>query len=376
MVTGAKEVFAMSGQKLPVLELITTPMGFDGQTLFPLRITAPMNCVRADFLTYASCDDRIRAQVEAAGGQVFVAPSRLRHPIRYIRYVSGVIRQNGYRVVHAHGSSCTLAIDLLAAKLGGAPVRIAHSHNSQCRFTLLHRLLRPLFLMLYTRALACGDEAGRWLYGKRPFDVVRNAIDTRAYAFAPAARESARAELNLGDSLTLGCVAGFTAIKNHAFLLDVFARLLKRRPDCTLVLVGDGELRGELTQRAQALGIAGRVRFTGVRTDVPRLLQAMDAMLLPSLFEGFPTVALEWQSAGLPVLMSDSVTRGCALTSRVQFLPLEPERWVQAVLDLPTVDRAKSSREGADALTHAGYDLQTASKWLETEYLRLAENTK
>ena len=366
----------MSGQKLPVLELITTPMGFDGQTLFPLRITAPMDRVRADFLTYGGCDDRIRAQVEARGGQVFVAPSRLRHPIRYIRYVSGVIRQNGYRVVHAHGSSCTLAIDLLAAMLGGARVRIAHSHNSQCRFTLLHRLLRPLFMALYTRALACGDAAGHWLYGKRPFDVVRNAIDTRAYAYDPAARDSARAELNLSDSLTLGCVAGFTAIKNHAFLLDVFARLLKRRPDCTLVLVGDGDLRDELTQRAQALGVADRVRFTGVRTDVPRLLQAMDAMLLPSLFEGFPTVALEWQSAGLPVLMSDSVTRGCALTGRVQFLPLEPERWVQAVLDLPTVDRAKSSREGADALTHAGYDLQTASKWLETEYLRLAENTK
>ena len=376
MVNGAKEVFAMSGQKLPVLELITTPMGFDGQTLFPLRITAPMDRVRADFLTYGGCDDRIRAQVEARGGQVFVAPSRLRHPIRYIRYVSGVIRQNGYRVVHAHGSSCTLAIDLLAAKLGGARVRIAHSHNSQCRFTLLHRLLRPLFMALYTRALACGDAAGHWLYGKRPFDVVRNAIDTRAYAYDPAARDSARAELNLGDSLTMGCVAGFTAIKNHAFLLDVFARLLKRRPDCTLVLVGDGDLRDELTQRAQALGVADRVRFTGVRTDVPRLLQAMDAMLLPSLFEGFPTVALEWQSAGLPVLMSDSVTRDCALTGLVQFLPLEPERWVQAVLDLPTADRAKSSREGVDALTRAGYDLQTASKWLETEYLRLAEGAK
>ena len=67
MVTGTKEVFAMPGQKLPVLELITTPMGFDGQTLFPLRITAPMDRVRADFLTYGGCDDRIRAQVEARG---------------------------------------------------------------------------------------------------------------------------------------------------------------------------------------------------------------------------------------------------------------------------------------------------------------------
>ena len=65
-----------------------------------------------------------------------------------------------------------------------------------------------------------------------------------------------------------------------------------------------------------------------------------------------------------------------ALVQFIMFLPLEPERWVQAVLDLPTTDRAKSSREGVDALTRAGYDLQTASKWLEAEYLRLAEGAK
>lgn len=362
----------MSKQKLPVLELVTTPMGFDGQTLFPLRITGLMENIQADFLTYGACDERIRARIEAAGGRIHVAPSRLRHPLKYIRYVSRVVRENGYGIVHAHGSSCTLALDLLAAKLAGANVRIAHSHNSRCRFTALHYALKPLFLTLYTQAMACGEEAGRWLFGNRPFTVVRNAIDVRAFRFDPDVRADAREEFGLGDNLTLGCVAGFTAIKNHAFLLDVFARLLERRPDCTLMLVGDGELRAPMEERAQALGIADRVRFTGIRTDVPRLLQAMDVMLLPSLFEGFPTVVLEWQSAGLPVLLADGITPDCAFTSAVKRLPLEAERWVEALLDLPETNRAAASRTGIDALTRAGYDLRAAAKALEKDYLRLS----
>lgn len=362
----------MSKQKLPVLELVTTPMGFDGQTLFPLRITDLMENIRADFLAYGSCDERIRAQIETSGGRVYVAPSRLRHPLKYIRFVSRVVRENGYEIVHAHGSSCTLAVDLLAAKLGGATVRIAHSHNSRCRFTALHHVLRPLFLRLYTHAMACGEEAGRWLFGERPFTVVRNAIDVRAFRFDPAVRPDVRAEFDLGDSLTLGCVASFTAIKNHAFLLDVFARLLERRPDCTLMLVGDGELRLSMEERAQALGIASRVRFTGIRTDVSRLLQAMDVMLLPSLFEGFPTVALEWQSAGLPILLADGITPDCAFADTVSLLPLNPERWLEALLSLPETNRTDASRQSIEALTRAGYDLRTAAKTLEKDYLRLS----
>ena len=184
-------------REVRVLEVITTTMGRDGLTLAPLRLASRMTRARCDFVASAVADEGVRAMVEATGGRLFLAPSRLRRPLRYVRFLARLIRENGYDAVHAHGNSCTLAVDLFAAKLGGARARIAHSHNSQCRYRLLHRLLRPAFDALYTCAMACSAEAGRWLFPKRPFEIVRNPVDARAFAFDPAARASAREELGL-----------------------------------------------------------------------------------------------------------------------------------------------------------------------------------
>lgn len=356
-----------------VLELISTPMRFNGQTLFALRIVKPMDRVHADFLTYFVGDEHICKEVESLGGKIHVAPSRLRNPIGYIRFVAGLIRREGYSIVHCHGNSCTLAIDLLAAKLGGAKVRIAHSHNSQCKFSLLHKLLRPLFNRLYTHAMACGEEAGRWLYGKKPFTVVRNAIDARAFAFDAELRQKLRCEFGCENRTVIGNVANFHEIKNHAFLLRAFAEAVRRNPDLMLMLVGDGVLRESMEQLAAELGISDSVRFLGLRTDVPQLLQMMDAMVLPSLFEGFPTVALEWQCAGLPVLLADTITPDCAFTRSVRFIPLNEEAWTDALLDVPSIDRAAASRSGITALTQAGYDLTAAAKSLQDDYFRFLQ---
>lgn len=357
--------------ELRVLELISTPMKLNGQTLFPLRITKHMKSVRADFLSYHLSSEEIRTEIEAMGGKVYIAPHRLKHPLRYLRFASRLIREQRYEIVHCHGNSCTLAIDLLAAKLGGARIRIAHSHNSQCKFAAVHHILRPLFNCLYTHAMACGEEAGRWLFGKKPFTVIRNAIDVRAFSFDPALRGALRREYNCEDNVVLGCVASLTDIKNHAFLLKVFAGILERNPSYLLVLAGDGPLRANLEQQARDLGIADSVRFLGSRNDVAQLLQMMDVMALPSLFEGFPTVALEWQCAGLPVVMSENITPACAFTRHVHFLPLDTEAWVSAILGLSETDRAAASRSGIVALSQAGYDLSSTAKALEEDYHRL-----
>lgn len=359
--------------ELRVLELISTPMNLSGQTLFPLRIAKAMKRVRADFLSYSLLDERVRTEAEAMGGTVYIAPHRLKHPVGYIRFVSGLIRKHGYKIVHCHGNSCTLAIDLLAAGLGGAKVRIAHSHNSQCKFTALHHFLRPLFNPLYTHAMACGDEAGRWLFGKKPFTVIRNAIDTRAFAFNPEVRESLRREYGCEDNIVLGCVGSLTEVKNHTFLLKVFAEILERNSSYLLMLVGDGPLRANIEQQARELGIDDRIRFLGLRTDVAQLIQMMDIVALPSLFEGFPTVALEWQCAGLPVLLADNITRDCAFTRHVHYLPLDADSWTSAILGLSEIDRAAASRSGMVALSQAGYDLSSAAKELESDYFRFAE---
>lgn len=363
-------------EAIRVLQLLTVPADFSGLPAFALRMTRLMDrqAVRSDFLSYHLADERVRERIEAAGSQIYIAPSRLRHPLRYIRFVASLVRRERYSIVHCHGNSRTLAIDLLAAKLGGAKVRIAHSHNSTCRFKLLHRLLTPLFNALYTHAFACGVEAGQWLFGDRLYTVVPNAIDTRQFAVLPDVRASARAEFDLGDALVLGHISNYVPAKNPFFLLDVLERTLRRRPDCHLLLVGDGPLRADVEAQAAQRGLGAHVHFAGARTDVPRLLQAMDAFLLPSLYEGFPTVALEAQCAGLPMILSDAVTRDCAMADNMFYQPLDADTWASVLLSIPLVDRVCASRQGIAAVRREGYDLPTAAAQLQSDYIEMAKD--
>ncbi len=355
-----------------VLELITVPADFNGLTRFPMRLMAKMDpsAVRADLLTYAVGDERIRGEIEAMGARLYVAPHRLKHPLRYMRFVASLVRENRYDIVHLHGNSCTLAIDLWAAKRGGARVRIAHSHNTACKFTLLHRLLRPAFNALYTHAYACGDEAGRWLFGRKPFRIIPNAVDAEALAFSEPARADVRAEFGLKDEPLLGHVGNFVPAKNPLFLMEVLNRL----PECRLLLAGDGPMRAEVEARSAEMGLSGRVIFAGARGDMPRLYSAMDALLLPSLFEGFPTVALESQCAGLPTILSEAVTRDCALTDFAAFEPLDAERWAARIREGLGQNRAQQSAEGRSAVVQAGHDLTRLAADLQAEYLRLAQS--
>lgn len=346
-----------------VLMISSVPFDLSGLPLFILRLAGAMDPqrVQVDLLCGGTPSEEA---VRLARQPILSAPNRLRHPAAYIRRVSKLIRENQYDVVHAHGNSCTLTIELLAAKLGGARVRIAHSHNSHCRYRLLHHILRPPFDHLYTHAFACGQDAGKWLFQNRSFAIIPNAIDTGRFAFSAQARREVREELGLSDSArVIGCAAHFNAQKNHSFLLDAFAQAAKDDPDLTLILAGDGPLKEPTQQKARELGLEARIRFLGLRGDMPRLLSGMDIMALPSLFEGFPTVALEWQCAGLPILLSDRITRDCALTQAVQFLPLNENDWAEAMKTPPSHDREASSRAGRLAVSKAGYDLkQTAEK--------------
>ncbi len=100
------------------------------------------------------------------------------------------------------------------------------------------------------------------------------------------------------------------AAKNHLRLIDIFAAVVRRREDAYLLLVGvgDQEIEEALRSRVTELGIAERVRFCGMRKDVPRLLKASDVMVFPSRWEGLPGVVLEACAAGVPVVASNLQT--------------------------------------------------------------------
>ena len=98
-----------------------------------------------------------------------------------------------------------------------------------------------------------------------------------------------------------------------------------------LLLVGEGQLKGEIEEYAIELGIYDQIIFLGWRNDIPDLLQAMDMYCLPSWFEGLPIVMVEAQSADLKCISSSEVTDEVKILDDYEVLPLKEDVWVKSI---------------------------------------------
>jgi glycosyltransferase involved in cell wall biosynthesis len=168
---------------------------------------------------------------------------------------------------------------------------------------------RLVFDHLADAVNACCAFSGRALervdgFSGRRIEVIENGIEVERYG-APADRTALRRSLGLApERRYIITVARFHPVKDHRTLLSAFATAAAARPDVDLLLAGDGPLRKELEQQSQTLGVADRVRFLGVRADVPALLQAADAFALTSLSEAASLTVLEAMASRLPVVVT------------------------------------------------------------------------
>ena len=327
--------------------------------------------VQFDFLVHrferAAYDD----EIEALGGRIYRLPRLVPWGIGYNRALNNFFKEHTeYRIVHVH-QDCLSAVILRAAKKHGIPVRIAHSHNANQDKDIKYiiKLFYKRFIPQYaTELFACGQQAGVWMFGRKDFRILNNAIDVDCYRYDAHKREEIRKELDIGpNAFVIGHVGRFSKQKNHTFLLDVFAEILKKSPEARLLLVGDGELRRDIEEKAQALNIERATIFTGVRSDVSALMQAMDVFLFPSLYEGLGIVIVEAQAAGLPCVISSSIPADCELTEQIYRCSLNGpiEDWGETVFGCRSLEK----KDYRALIAESGYDIRENALWLQKFYL-------
>ena len=289
-----------------------------------------------------------------------------------------LLTEGGYDAVHVHESE-TCYVALAVAKKMGIRCRLAHSHTSSPYEGLKGEIRRLSGCVLNyhyaTRVIGCGQLAGERVFGKynmrRPKALVLpNAIDTRKFAFDPMIREEVRNELGLEGKFVLGMVGRLCEEKNYPFALELAAKLRQERPECMLVIAGNGESRDMIEQKIRELDLADHVMLLGRRADVHRLYQAFDVFLLPSFHEGFPVAAVEAMASGLPVLLSDRITRELSFGSAVNYLPLDkPEIWHSVLRNTENAELQRTVRQ--EEPRKNGLDICSAAKRLEEIYLNL-----
>lgn len=284
-----------------------------------------------------------------------------------------------YSVVHGHIGS-TAAIYLKEAKARGIAT-IAHSHSiyTKGQSNLLYRMFSYPTRNIADYFFMCSKQAGIDRYGEKAISnvnkafLVPNAINTEVNRFSETARDNKRKELKIkSDEFVIGHVGRFVEAKNHSFLLDIFKMITEIKPSSRLLLVGDGELRSLVEEKAASLGIKDKIVFAGNRSDVSELLSAMDVMIFPSKYEGLPVTLVEAQCNGLSCVISDNIPSDSVLIPelvRVHSLVEKPVEWAKTALECRSTNRSIC----ADKIKETGFDVEKSAKWLEEFYLERAK---
>ena len=337
-----------------------------------------------DFLVHTTQPGAYDNEIRSLGSQIIHCPW-VRSPLRYARQFRHILTEHGpYDAIHSHVHYFSGLVLRLAAQ-AGVPVRISHSHSDTSRAEMNAKWYRRLYLQMMrqwlnryaTAGMAASDLAAVALWGsewrKMPRrQVLYCSVDLEPFEIAPN-QQAVRAELGLPPGIpVLGHVGRFDVMKNHDFLVQIAKRARCRNVPLMLLFVGDGPLRGRIEQTVKELDLSDRVLFAGLRADVPRiLLGALDVFALPSSWEGMPVSAIEAQAAGLPTLISDTVTREVDIVpGLVCWLSLADgaDAWLDACLDSLYKPRPVTQRYALETLRGSPFDVTQSIQKLTTAY--------
>lgn len=306
------------------------------------------------------------------GARFYELPLKSKGIKEYQKELFELLHNEEYDAIHVHESS-TSYVSLEVAKKCGIKCRIAHAHKTGYATSLSDRIVllsgRILNALFATTLIGCGIESGNDIFGKlnmmKKGIVLPNSINVERFCFDQCVRDVIRKEWNAENRYVIGMVGRLTDQKNPMFALEIIRDLREYLDDFLFVMVGTGDLEKEIKEYCQKNKLEKCVRLLGVRTDIDRIYQGLDICIMPSLFEGFPVVAVEAMASGLPLLLSSSITFELKFGKHVVYLPLDKEKWIDVLKKRLVNDHREM---GSLEVKNNGYDIRDTVRLLEKIY--------
>ena len=284
------------------------------------------------------------------------------------------------KAVHLH-TNFPYAFPLKIAKKCKVPVRIIHAHSSVQLFEngsgLKYILKKFRNYIVYKQIdkypntyFSCSDLAAKSTFKNNHYVWIKNGININDFSYSTQIREALRKSNGINkDEVVIGFVGKLCEIKNPLYVLDIFNEYLTINKKAHLIIIGDGELRKKLEKKIVEYNIRDKVHILGMVVEADKWYQAFDVFVLPSLFEGLPVVLVEAQTAGLPCIVSDTVTKQIAITDLIKYrsVNLEPTVWAKDIDGIMTIqyDREKYKQRMAEN----GFDIKDMAKQVEHYYM-------
>lgn len=340
-----------------------------------------------DFVIHTNEKGDYTDEILKLGGKIYSIPAyKVYNHFAYKKAWKEFLNQHKeYNIIHGHVRS-TAAIYLKIAKKYGL-YTIAHSHSTSSGkgiIAIIKNILQYRIRYVADYFIGCSKESAEWLFGKKIANsdrctILNNAIDTKKYLYNENTREKLRKEFNIKkEDKLIGNVGRFSYVKNHKFLIQIFEEICKKSNNYKLILIGDGKLREEIEELVKRKKLEDKVIFTGVRKNINEILQAIDIIVMPSIYEGLPVALVEAQSASLPCLITDTITDEVDITELIyrEKLREEPNVWANDIVDILNNFNRETVKDVELKIKKHGYDIETTTNNIETIYLNGIEKLK
>ena len=323
--------------------------------------------VQFDFIVHTNKIGVYEQEIESLGGKIYRIP--VKDDLNFFRYVKElkkILKEGKYKIVHVAMPSIAF-LSLRTAKKMGVKTRISHSHSASYDNNFrgnIKNLSSKLIKYYSSLNFACSEKAGKYLFGNKKFEIIHNAVDVDKYVYNENDRRIIREEFGIDDNtILLGHIGRLSIEKNQKFLINVMQNL-KNNPKYKMMFVGAGSDEKKLKQYVSDFQLEDKIIFTGNRKDANKFYKAFDCFLLPSLYEGLPTVAIEAQLSGLPCIISNNVTTEVKIANDVNFVELDEKKWEEYINN---IDFNKDRK--VDLLDFKDYDIKFESEKLQNIYL-------
>lgn len=332
--------------------------------------------VQFDFILDHPKEVFYRDEVERMGGKVYTLPAfNGRNVFEVIAAWENFFNSHQeYKILHSHIRSYASIYFPIASRHGVKTIIHSHSVSNGTGLSALGKIILQYPLRYQADYLmACSDEAGEWLFGKKAiktpkYKLIKNAIDTERYVFDKKKREEIRSELNIHpNEFVIGFIGRLSEPKNPLFAIEVFCEFKKLINSSKLLIVGDGVLKKNVIQSINSHGFGDSIIVTGARTDVEKCLSAIDAFIFPSLWEGLGISLIEAQASGVQCYCSDVIPKSAIVTNLVVALSLKmgATEWAKII----EANMGSSVREShANEVARSGYDIHKVTSEIESFY--------
>lgn len=333
--------------------------------------------VEFNVVTFDEVSDRFDRAIHHTGGKIYKISDPEKHGMSKMMKEYNQVLKNFDKnvIVHSHFGMNLVVPFYFLTKLKGIRRFIIHAHTgAPYRLNDKKRILNRFFAK---EKISAGVKCSENTFGIKsalndPILHIPNSINLEKYSEPLQDKDELKINLFGEDSKNkkiIGHVGRFHHVKNHEFMIELIDELAKSNHEFLWVFVGDGELRGTVEQELKNRNLMNYVRFMGWQNDTSIFYKLFDIFVLPSFYEGLPTVAIESQAAGTPVILSDTITKEADLgLGLVRFFSLDDKQtW------LSTIENPNFKEPSLDVITNVIVDKKFTNETSAQLYLDFIE---